>query len=107
MKEAILQLWNRLTPRTDPGAEAGIVRERPTFYQQVEEARREWLAARTYFENVTDPDLVDHAIAVLAAAEKKYMVLLKHARGEENDLGVGPLPALFDQFHDPSARLNG
>jgi hypothetical protein len=36
-----------------------------------------WLAARNYFEHVTDPDLVDFAILSLQAAEKRYEYLWK------------------------------
>lgn len=45
----------------------------------IEKARAEWIAARTYFDNVTDPDLIDHAIFAIEAAERKYMYLLRHA----------------------------
>lgn len=47
---------------------------------QVEEARLEWLAARSYFENATETALVDHAILSLQAAEKKYVYLLERAK---------------------------
>lgn len=43
-------------------------------------AKNEWLAAQNYFDNVSDPDLVDYAIYEMEAARKKYMYLLK--RGE-------------------------
>lgn len=46
----------------------------------VEKARQEWLAAKSYFNAVSDPDLVDYAIHLVEAAEKKYMYLLKKAR---------------------------
>jgi len=45
----------------------------------VAKAHAEWQAAQAYFENVTDPDLVDHAIFAIEAAERKYMYLLRHA----------------------------
>ena len=48
----------------------------------IDEARREWLASKNYFDNVLDPDLVDHAVYVSQAAEKKYMYLLKQARNQ-------------------------
>jgi len=48
----------------------------------VEEARAEWISAQKYFESVTDPDLVDHAIYLVEAAQRKYMYLLKRARQE-------------------------
>lgn len=48
----------------------------------VEEARKEWVAAKNYFDNVLDPDLIDHAVYVSQAAEKRYMYLLKQARSQ-------------------------
>ena len=46
----------------------------------IEEAKRDWLAARDYFNAVTDPDLIDHAIYTMEAAEKRYIYLLRRAR---------------------------
>ena len=54
--------------------------QRAAFLAAVDAARREWLAARAYFDCVTDPDLIDYAIFTIEAAEKKYMYLLKRAR---------------------------
>lgn len=48
--------------------------------QIVEEARQEWIMAQMYYNNVSDPDLVDHAVYQMQAAEKKYTYLLKQAR---------------------------
>ncbi|HHU69155.1 MAG TPA: YaaL family protein [Thermoanaerobacterales bacterium] len=48
----------------------------------VEAARQEWLTAKKYFESVTDPDLIDHAVYLMEAAQRKYMYLLKKARQE-------------------------
>ncbi|KAF0194093.1 MAG: hypothetical protein FD169_2024 [Bacillota bacterium] len=48
----------------------------------IDEARREWLASKNYFDNVLDPDLIDHAVYVSQAAEKRYMYLLKQARNQ-------------------------
>ena len=52
----------------------------------VEKARAEWQAARLYFENVTDPELIDHAIFSLEAAERKYMYLLRQAEASRGGL---------------------
>ncbi len=52
----------------------------PDIVYCVERARKDWLTARAYFDNVTDPDLIDHAIFWIEAAEKKYMYLLKQAK---------------------------
>ncbi|EAX48856.1 hypothetical protein TcarDRAFT_2545 [Thermosinus carboxydivorans Nor1] len=54
----------------------------PPLSEVVEQARQEWLSAQNYYNNVSDSDLVDHAVYLLQAAEKKYMYLLKLARKE-------------------------
>lgn len=46
----------------------------------VEEARKEWLNAQSYYNTVSDQDLIDHAVYLMQAAEKKYIYLLKQAR---------------------------
>lgn len=56
-----------------------VVRE-PDLLQTVEAARQDWLMAQMYYDNVSDPDLVDHAVYQMQAAEKKYNYLLKQAR---------------------------
>ncbi|PRX26436.1 uncharacterized protein DUF2508 [Orenia metallireducens] len=48
--------------------------------EQIIEAREEWDDARNYFNSVSDPDLIDHAIYLLEAAESKYRYLLKQKR---------------------------
>jgi len=52
----------------------------PSLPAVVEEARQEWLNAQYYYNTVTDQDLIDHAVYLMQAAEKKYMYLLKQAR---------------------------
>jgi len=54
--------------------------ELPNISAAVERARRDWLAAQTYFQSVSDPELVDHAIHLVEAAERKYIYLLRQAR---------------------------
>ncbi len=69
-----------------PEVEFGLPTGRPpTPHESVTKARDEWLAAKNYFETVSDPDLVDHAIYLLGAAERKYMYLLKRAKNEGLD----------------------
>ena len=48
--------------------------------EEVEKAHQEWLNAKAYFEQVSDPELVDHAIHWITASEKKYMYLMNRAR---------------------------
>ncbi|MDD4600709.1 hypothetical protein SDC9_15153 [bioreactor metagenome] len=52
----------------------------PKLPDVVEQARQEWFAAQSYYNTVTDHDLVDHAVYLMQATEKKYMYLLKQAR---------------------------
>lgn len=51
----------------------------------VDEAREEWLTARRYFETVSDPELVDHAIFHLEAAHRKYLYLFRQLRRRETE----------------------
>ncbi|NMB24039.1 MAG: YaaL family protein [Firmicutes bacterium] len=46
----------------------------------VEQARRDWVNAKTFFDNVVDPELVDYAVYSIEAAERKYVYLLNKAR---------------------------
>ncbi|MGI6706796.1 MAG: YaaL family protein [Clostridia bacterium] len=50
------------------------------YLEEVRKAWQEWNAAQNYFENVSDPDLIDYAIYDLEAARRKYMYMLKQAR---------------------------
>ncbi len=52
----------------------------PDLLEDLEHARLEWRHAHLYFNNVTDPDLIDYAIFYMGATEKKYVYLLKQAR---------------------------
>lgn len=47
---------------------------------KINQAKQEWLDAQNYFNQATDPELVDHAIISLQAAEKKYMYWLKQMK---------------------------
>ena len=50
---------------------------------QVKAAKQEWLNAQSYFNQATEPELVDHAIISLQAAERKYMYWLKQMKNSE------------------------
>ena len=59
------------------------VQESEEWKDELRRAKKDWVSAQNYFENVTDPDLIDHAIYKLEAAEAKYTYLLKRAREYE------------------------
>lgn len=50
----------------------------------VEQAKKEWLAARNIFNEATEEELVDYAIHEMEAAERKFMYLLKEAKKEKS-----------------------
>ena len=43
-------------------------------------AEMEWKAKEEYFQSVSEPDLIDHAIYELEASKIKYMYLLKKVK---------------------------
>ncbi|NMB38061.1 MAG: DUF2508 family protein [Firmicutes bacterium] len=49
----------------------------------VNAAKSQWLTAKSYFDNISEPDLIDHAVYTLEAAERKYMFLLKKLKEDE------------------------
>jgi len=67
----------------------------PDLAEALADAHQEWQAAQNYFENVSDPELVDHAIYLLEAAEKKYTYLLRQVRltnGKNQGPSAGSTP---------------
>ena len=54
------------------------------YLDTVRQALAAYRDAQNYFENVTNPDLVDYAIYDMEAARKRYVYLLKMDRqGQE------------------------
>ncbi|GAB6099702.1 hypothetical protein JCM16358_15810 [Halanaerocella petrolearia] len=52
--------------------------------EEIIEAREEFNNAKKYFDSVSDPDLIDHAIYLLKAAESKHTYLLKKKKDIKN-----------------------
>lgn len=50
----------------------------------IAEALTMWHSAQEYFENVSDPDLIEYAIYDLETAKRRYMYLLKRVRIKED-----------------------
>src|SRR5690554_276913 len=86
VKPLIERAKRRWVRRTSTDQEVGnsleISLEDKRLMQAVVQAKDEWLSAHSYFNNATDPALVDHAILILEAAERKYMFLLNEAKGK-------------------------
>lgn len=47
---------------------------------EIELAKKEWVIAQQRLDYLSDSELIDHAIFMLEAAEKKYGYLLRRAR---------------------------
>lgn len=47
---------------------------------ELNKALEEWEDAELYFQNVTEPELIDYAIYNMEASRTKYLYLLKNAR---------------------------
>lgn len=82
LKNKLVDLLCVLTSRVIPSdreatGEQSSDRE---LVELMDEARRNWLAARAFFNNVTEPDLIDQAIYTMNAAERRYIYLWKKAR---------------------------
>ncbi|QXM07146.1 YaaL family protein [Crassaminicella indica] len=54
--------------------------EEDKMIHTIKEAHEEWRNAEKYFQDVTDPDLIDYAIYRVEAAKTRYTYLLKVAR---------------------------
>lgn len=54
--------------------------EEDKILETIKLAHEEWNNAEAFFQNVTDPDLIDHAIYRVEAAKTRYAYLMKIAR---------------------------
>nr|WP_236588285.1 YaaL family protein [Tumebacillus amylolyticus] len=59
--------------------------------QEIDAARKEWAIAQQHIDHVSEPELIDHAIYYLEAAERKYGYLLREAKKRYNT-GETPVP---------------
>ncbi|WP_165921112.1 YaaL family protein [Paenibacillus albiflavus] len=54
--------------------------EQLLLMEEIRKAHLEWSTALSMFDNVVDPDEIDHIIFLINAAEKRYMTLYKRAK---------------------------
>lgn len=50
------------------------------FFLSVDKAKQEMFDAQNFFDNVADPELIDHAIYKMEAAKSKYTYLIRQAK---------------------------
>ncbi|HOB87055.1 MAG TPA: YaaL family protein [Bacillota bacterium] len=75
-------LVSSLASRVFSGEKTPSPRREEDLFSLVDQARREWEDAKSRFNQIADPDLVDYAIYDMEAAERRYVYLLKKAREE-------------------------
>jgi hypothetical protein len=83
IKDDILRIFSELTSRLFSDDDAETVKTPEIrLADEIREAHREWIRAQKYFQWVSDPELVDHAIFTEEAARKKYIYLLNIAKNQ-------------------------
>lgn len=61
-----------------------VVKERePGLNEDLNKAYHEWKEAQNYFNNATEPELIEHASYLIGATERKYMYLLRRYKEKE------------------------
>ncbi len=66
----------------------------------IDQARQDWLAAQSYFNEVTDPVLIDHSIYAMHATQTRYIYLWQQARQERVRIrGMGTHPEESERGH--------
>jgi len=82
-KKLLLYLHEELWLKGIGSEEARICPEKDlSLVELVNKAHQEWEQAKALFNEVAEPELVDHAIYAMEAAERKYIYLLRQAKKE-------------------------
>ncbi|KAB3530316.1 DUF2508 family protein [Alkaliphilus pronyensis] len=68
-------------------SKAGLINEAvknddQEFVEIIHKAHEEWKSAEAFFHNVSEPELIDHAIYKVEAAKCRYFYLIKKAKEE-------------------------
>ncbi len=58
----------------------GVKDEEEEFLKTIHIAQQEMLDAQSYFDNVTAPELIDHAIYKMEATKAQYVYLIRLAK---------------------------
>ncbi|HHY90234.1 MAG TPA: YaaL family protein [Clostridiales bacterium] len=77
-EKSFLQALENLYARMFNGED--LRSEEEKMLDTIRMAHDEWKNAEAFFQDVTDPDLIDHAIYRVQAAKTKYRYLMKLAR---------------------------
>lgn len=78
----IEKVFDRVKNRFRPYLEEKkiVKEEEPTLSEEIREAHGQWIDAKQYFNNVSDPELIDYATYRIEAAKARYMYLLNQLK---------------------------
>nr|WP_020618521.1 DUF2508 family protein [Paenibacillus daejeonensis] len=74
----ILQRWSLMREKGKAREAAELQAE--SLLQEIQEAQQDWANAKRHFEYAEGQDQIDYAIFAIEAAEKRYEMLLRHAK---------------------------
>ncbi|NLZ52746.1 MAG: DUF2508 family protein [Thermoanaerobacteraceae bacterium] len=83
-KHDILRIFSELPSRLffDNNDQETVNTPTTRLADEIRKAHQEWVRAQKYFQWVSDPELVDHAIFTEEAARRKYIYLLNQAKNQ-------------------------
>lgn len=82
--ERIIKYMDAISKKLKDSKSKDEKTEEDHIVEGLKKAYEEWQMKEEYFENVSDPDLIDHAIYELKASKIKYIYFLKRAKEIEN-----------------------
>lgn len=79
MKNIWQKLLDRLARKEDRSAEYI-----QNWRKAAEQAKLDWIYAHKYYDTLTDTDLIDYAIYMILANERKYMYIIRKIKNCES-----------------------
>ncbi|AEI46122.1 DUF2508 family protein [Paenibacillus mucilaginosus] len=73
--------WGQWWNRKERERQEAIELDRLLLVQEIQKAHKEWVTAQLRFEYVMEKEQIDYAVFALEAAEKRFEMLLKQAKG--------------------------
>ncbi|MTI48796.1 YaaL family protein [Sporosalibacterium faouarense] len=75
-KNGFLNFLVSIKEKVTPSKES----EKDKLVNMIKEAHNEWQQAESFFQDATEPDLIDYAIYRVEATKTKYRYLIKQAK---------------------------
>ena len=75
IREEISEFFRRFKPSSRETEENYLL-------HLLEEAKQDWSVSRSHFNDMTEEEMIDHAIYTMDAAEQRFSYLIKKAKEE-------------------------